>query len=325
MVKDNIFILRICATILVVLFHSLGYYTNAWPMGGPRIFAYEMFDKFINQINMPLFVCISGYLYAYFVKQGKYLNKRETIINKFKRLIVPYIFLSIVQLLIFYKTTHISMLCTGCLHLWFLLMLFNLFVIFILTQNVWIRLNFGVWCFLCVCSIILSGVPNVTHFLCVNAIVGYMPFFIIGIIINMFDKKNINKRICMFVFVVCIISLLFFTVKPILFSPFCVTILRKTFSLGIVSSIIILTEKIVIDKSKKYYVLLQSWNMNSMGIYIIHHIIIWGLVQISYLKVLFDNNYIIMPIVIFIISFIISWLLSMVINKSKKLSIIIGT
>lgn len=48
-------ILRVIAKVFVVLFHSLGYYTHAWPFDGIKINTDSSFDIVLNQITMPTF------------------------------------------------------------------------------------------------------------------------------------------------------------------------------------------------------------------------------------------------------------------------------
>lgn len=58
----GISILRVTATVFVVLFHSLGYYTHAWPFDGIKVNTYSSFDAVLNQITMPTFFFLSAYI-----------------------------------------------------------------------------------------------------------------------------------------------------------------------------------------------------------------------------------------------------------------------
>lgn len=314
------------ATILVVLFHSVGYYTYAWPFDGTKVYLYDVFDRFINQINMPLFVCISGYLYACLVRQRKYQDGKSTIKKKFKRLIIPYVVWSLVQLVIFPQTTDLSMLYTGCLHLWFLLMLFELFLIFIITKSLWINLSCKKWYILCVCSIFLSLIPNITSLFCINAVCSYLPFFILGLALSISIKKShIANRVILGILSLGLVGLGYFSINNSLLSVPVTAMICKLCSLCIVGSLILLTSSIILNKSRRSSVVLMSLDKNSMGIYIIHHIIIWGIVQIPFLKLFLDSYSVIMPILIFITSLVISWFLSEIISRYKVLRIIIGS
>lgn len=88
----NISILRVTAMLAVVLFHCLCFY-GWWPNPDPDIKLYMAIDYYLDNITMPLFFLISGFLYAYLkIDKNKYQNSREFIRKKTVRLLVPYIF-----------------------------------------------------------------------------------------------------------------------------------------------------------------------------------------------------------------------------------------
>lgn len=82
------------AIFLVVYGHAIQFLNN----GEFDFFKHPLFI-FIYSFHMPLFMIVSGYLLSY--SRGKY-SPKETIINKFKRLIVPVI--SWVMLFFLFKT-----------------------------------------------------------------------------------------------------------------------------------------------------------------------------------------------------------------------------
>lgn len=133
--NSHIVFLRASATIAVVVFHALGYYTYGWPFGEVKIPLYWNFDRVINQVNMPLFITMSAFLYAKNLFGGKYSDNVQFIKNKCFRILFPYMYWSIFQIIIFPATTNWEMIYEGCLHLWFLLMLFNIFIISTLIRN----------------------------------------------------------------------------------------------------------------------------------------------------------------------------------------------
>lgn len=57
----GISILRVAATVFVVLFHSLEFYTQAWLFDGIKINAYNSFDNILNQITSPPLSASPGY------------------------------------------------------------------------------------------------------------------------------------------------------------------------------------------------------------------------------------------------------------------------
>lgn len=104
----GISILRVTATVFVVLFHSLGYYTNAWPFDGIKVNTYSSFDVVLNQITMPTFFFLSAYIFGIKVRNGQYSDKLSFFKNKTIRLLVPYVLWSVIQHLLFSSQTEPS-------------------------------------------------------------------------------------------------------------------------------------------------------------------------------------------------------------------------
>lgn len=81
--------LRAIAILLVVLGHSIIIYDPGWGIATSEIecLPFYYLKKIINVIQMPLFFSISGFCFC--LSQNKSLN-RKMILNKVKRLIIPY-------------------------------------------------------------------------------------------------------------------------------------------------------------------------------------------------------------------------------------------
>lgn len=129
----DVVIIRPLIIILVVLTHSLAIYSGAWePVGNSQnIEVYRWLSKLLQSFRMPTIIFIAGYVYGYqIITLNKKYAFKEFLKNKFKRLIVPSIFFSIIYFFLFYYETNYSILgaivkiLSGCGHLWFLPMLF---------------------------------------------------------------------------------------------------------------------------------------------------------------------------------------------------------
>lgn len=149
---DYINFLRFIALILVILAHSSAVYTGNWGFklvnNESNIIKY--ITRYFQTIRMPLFVFISGYLYHFNrVKLGKYNITSDFIKNKSKRLLVPYfvtgVFFMIPVQMIFniysdnetylYKVFNEILLANMPGHLWFLLSLFQIAIVFYLLEK----------------------------------------------------------------------------------------------------------------------------------------------------------------------------------------------
>lgn len=56
--------MRVTAMVMVVIYHCVSYYC-VWDFPGFRSDIYGIFAKFLNYIDMPAFVFVSGYLYSF--------------------------------------------------------------------------------------------------------------------------------------------------------------------------------------------------------------------------------------------------------------------
>lgn len=89
----SISFMRVCAMLLVVYYHCICFYTGNWKIHGAlQRPDYNDIAFCLNCVHMPAFVYISGFLYAYlYLYKGKYRDGRTFLINKIRRLMVPYL------------------------------------------------------------------------------------------------------------------------------------------------------------------------------------------------------------------------------------------
>lgn len=111
-------------------------YTGAWPLpeGVDSVPIYFWIHEFAFNPMLEMFVFISGYIFAYQIyEQKKQFTLKNLIYSKFKRLILPSIFFSLLYMLCFYRTDlnlleSIYKILSGAGHLWFLPMIFWVFI-----------------------------------------------------------------------------------------------------------------------------------------------------------------------------------------------------
>ena len=164
-------VMKFWGIMLVVLGHVTNMYT---PMGLIQpVTSSEgigSISYFIYQFHMPLFVFVSGSVYAY---QYEILNKRNPFLsfvrNKFKRLLIPYVFFGV--LLAFFmvglglRDDLSDYLYNGVVlskdsrHLWYVLMLFEVFILFWLMNNLIEKIHLSKWWHLAIAfiSYLLAG------------------------------------------------------------------------------------------------------------------------------------------------------------------------
>ena len=136
---SNIFALQFWGIFLVVLGHSLPY--KEMPV------FFQVLFRWIYAFHMPLFFCISGYLYKYNLPKYRIDGSGKFLKKKIRRLIVPLLFLNILAFpvkLVLESFTYrnmgnnlmdnlISFLYLDKIpigNLWFIMVLFHIFIIF---------------------------------------------------------------------------------------------------------------------------------------------------------------------------------------------------
>lgn len=136
---DNI---RACAILLVVFGHSIIIYSSSWNLYS-SVVAVPVLDavkQLINIAQMPLFFSVAGYLFVGTMRRKTFV---QILSDKARRLLVPYLFFSFcwllpVRLIVGYKGYQIPLaqVVLRCIilgrdngHLWFLITLFECFVL----------------------------------------------------------------------------------------------------------------------------------------------------------------------------------------------------
>lgn len=134
--------LKAIAIIIVVFGHSIIIYSNSWGFytTSNEVPLLNSIKNFINIFQMPLFFSISGFLFA---KTFKKYNFVKLVINKFKRLIIPFFCISLLWMIPiksflgyrnyanvkFLGILKMLLLNIDSGHLWYLPTLFIMFII----------------------------------------------------------------------------------------------------------------------------------------------------------------------------------------------------
>lgn len=136
LLKDVV-VIRPLFIAIVVIYHAFIIYMGGWdkPKNFIPIDEYNWLANFLYFIRMQGFVFMAGYVYAYQVLALKKDSSLVAIIlKKFKRLILPSIFFSLIYFFIFYNRNDYSLfsgiikILSGAGHMWFLPMLFWCFL-----------------------------------------------------------------------------------------------------------------------------------------------------------------------------------------------------
>ena len=324
--------MRVMAMFMIILFHSLYFYTNNWwILGGRFVPIWYKIANFLDIIDLPMFMFISGYLYGYlYINENKYRDKKAFVISKFKRLLIPYLSWALFQIIVLPTIFDWQNILTGSGHLWFLLVLFEIFTIIIpfsnLLCNKFNQRRFELLISLSIFVFFLFHFLSNHHsFLCIHSFLYYFPSFLIGIYIARFKfvgSFSLLKTLLLLFFSLIILG------YYISYSTINNIIIDTIFRLSIGWIIIILFYYLLcspkITASNTFTQLVLHFDKLSMGIYIFHQIIINICLLQNNFHNFINSHFICGPFIIFAISFVASWAMSYFFYKNKYINRLIG-
>ena len=322
--------------LIVVFYHCIVFWTGTWFTQNPvqESELLSILARWMNSFHIYGFTLVSGYLF-YFVKHegNRYSQFMLFTVNKAKRLLIPYLFVSVIWVIpfavYFFQYDVIDIIKrfvfgTSPNQLWFLLMLFCLFMVFYPLSSFFEKHNIGGG----VVVIVIYGIgliglmilPNVFQ---IFRACSYIPLFWLGFKIRQCGSQWL-RRIPVTVWLVGNILLFVITQYLSGFDGIIFVLLNLGFSfvLHIVGALMafIVLQKIA-DKFKwKESRLFGLLSKNSMSVYLFHQQVIY--IFVTWLNGLI-NSYV-NASVNFIGTMIVSLLISRVMMKFKWTRILVG-
>lgn len=326
--------MRVITMILVVFAHITRMYTPNAAI--PQLVNYSLLSSFTSWIytfHMPAFVAISGAVYYYVKRERKsYNNLVPFIQNKAKRLLIPYLFFSffIVIPTLYYcdfinenfwwYTFKNFILVIGPRHLWYLVMLFNLLVLFNIFEN---KIYKHKLLFLVITILLypISFIFTIRVFQ-IPDVLTYLFYFMIGYCFQHYRIKIselLNKTSK--IYVLCILILLsigIFTFNNLY--DIKITILKIICSLLGIASLYVMSVMISQQEIITNHRFFKLIDKNNFGLYLFHPMIIY--ILFFNIKNINITPWLSIPI-IFILSTLISILFTQIL-RSIGLKIVIG-
>lgn len=204
--------LRAFAIIMVVIGHSIILYSHKWGLYSTtyNVKFLDVLKDWINLIQMPLFLSISGFLFARSYKKYRF---KTFITKKVKRLLIPYVFVAVLwmypikRFVGYYSKNIVQFIIKDVIwgqdigHLWFLPCLFICFVcsyflfkLFKKDDNLHEYIKVVIFIALYLISLVgskFAAIPWLSY-LCVN----YVWFYAGSVIYDYMDKiTHLNKYI----------------------------------------------------------------------------------------------------------------------------------
>ncbi len=327
--------------LLIVIYHSVLFWTGSWLSSvKPCIEAPVLSGvaKYLTSFHIYAFALISGYIFG-FVKfeKGGYAEALPFVKNKFVRLIIPYIFVSVMWAIPFYllvNNGNISgvinkfLLAKSPDQLWFLVMLFVVFIMAFFLCKIWRDRNIlGLMTVVILYGASIVGPRIIPNFFMIWTACAYCFVFYTGFKLRQYSDGS-NK---FFVMLRKVPSVIYIAIHLILyiagmmvdgmdskvFTLIGIGLDFLTNALGAVMAFFVLTrlgEKLSDNKTVKWF------SKISMPVYLFHQ-------QIIYVTAVCFNgilNPYIHSLVNFILSFGISVIISVVLMKFKATRFLIG-
>lgn len=335
---ENLSFIKTVLMILVILDHSVAFWTGGWFTCNPALSAPFLgyISSFLGMFHIYAFVFVSGYLFYYLkFEKGQYRKYIPFVVNKAKRLLIPYAFISLIWAIpfavAFNKYDIVEILKRYALgiapsQLWFLLMLFIVFAVFYPLSNFFAKKNvLGLIVVLAVyaSSLVLpSIVPNIFQ---IFRACSCLPLFWLGFKIRQYDIRILKRIPALIWVVVCILLfVLYCYLKD--FQGIIFTLLRfgLEFVLHIVGTLMAFygLQKIAdfINKKAKKARFFSFISRSTMIIYLFHQ-------QIIYLTVYWLNGYLnpyLHALVNFVTAITISLLIAFLMGKFKWTRFLVG-
>lgn len=275
---------------LVVLYHSTVFWTGNWFTKDPIFSSATLgaLSGWLNSFHIYAFALVSGYLFYHLkCQKGKYEKFIPFVVNKVKRLLIPYVFVSVLWVIpiqgyffhynvknIFYN--YILAVSPG--QLWFLVMLFDVFVLFwpfsdFFRQHGWL----GAIVVLSMYGVGFLGSLFATNVFMIWTALRYMPFFWLGFKLCQHGSRCVRKIPAVLWFIASILTNAFAQYLDGLDTNF-FKLLKIFFSfascvIGAIMAFVVLQK--LADVIKWDTKVFKFFSERSMGVYLLHQQIIF--------------------------------------------------
>lgn len=322
--KDNaISFMRVFAMITIVFYHCCCLNAGIWKFEGITPRFYTFIANQLAYIGLNCFFLISGILYfRFFSNTSHYSDNVSFIRNKVSRLLSPYIFWGIVLCIIMNDRYSVKELLFGISHLWFLLTLFFIFVIFQFTQKIWNNRALKIDIFILLVLFILDVfLPRLSFLqnakgqsvLSILAVSTYSPIFFIGMLSEKYSLRNkisivIKNDFLKMLLILCLLGM------GIFFFLFDIWKFKALYQwIPCVLALLIIYSVKSASLKNRFVLGLDKF---SMGIYIIHHILLFLFItKMEYFRMWLNEHYLIGPFLLFLLIMPLSYIVILALKR----------
>lgn len=237
----SISFIRVTAMLMIVLHHCMCYDAGLWEYGQDTIYGTwgVAFVTGLRYMALYAFMFISGFMYYHILSTThKYDSMSPFFRRKALRLLVPYAFWAIVMGVILPESSFGSWghkLLYGYSHLWFLLMLFEVFVIVEIfrrpLQKIGMKCSVAIFVVLFMMAMIVEKfdiIPHASNYstlLQCGTVISYLPVFYLGMMTEKFRMIERVKLPRPFM-ILMLVGLFLFTILTFVVSIRLVTLWR---------------------------------------------------------------------------------------------------
>ena len=190
----------------VVIYHAMLFWGGGWFTGTP-VYNSDILRELalcLNYFHVQEFTLVAAYLYCYLrYERGKYAEFVPFCKNKLQRLIVPYVFISVLWVVpfsVFFfdlstKDVFVQyVLATSPSQLWFVWMLFDVFLLaWIVSDKLYASNKFAVFMTLFLLLMGIIGGKLFPNVFCIWTACRYFIYFVVGFKIRQYGMGNVQR------------------------------------------------------------------------------------------------------------------------------------
>lgn len=292
--------------------------------------------QWLNLIHIYVFTFASGYIYSVMRFERKhYPSLRSFLVKKINRLIVPYVFVSIIWIIpfdvLFYRSSFNDIIYKYFLayspsQLWYVVMLFGIFVIVYMSGDVFYNINCSKILFIFVVFELLYALIGryISLPFQILAVIKFLPYFVWGMNGRIIDKVINDNGYLRLNTMIILLHIASFIVYILNYGNVFWAKIMNLIAANICSATGIIIVFIIYNKIKNSKLLLsrsfKELKVNSFQMYLFHQQVIWCIIYEFYDKIpLF-----IVVLMSFVLSFSVSLILSKMLKKNKYIKSFLG-
>lgn len=297
----DISVLRVLAMILVVYYHCICPY-YIWPAGidsaGIIVPLYKELSLGLVVTHVPVFFLIAGYLFGYKRFRGGYTDQKEFLASKAERVLVPYLTVGVL-LIVLRQGRPEGMIAGSIGHLWFLVTIFECYAVGKLTDFlIWEPTKVKVLAFLTV--VVCALLAYISSFALSALFLDKFMFYLGGMLLGSVDFDRLRRWHSLFVSA-AVASVAVMALVAVFGWPH---VINRICSIVLVFASFLAFRTSRIDSVPRW---VKSLDTCSMGIYIVHHIVIQSMNRTDLLHPLLVTHYYVYPSLQFVVVLLFSW------------------